>query len=195
MSTVKHPATLTASRWLIETLALTGLSNRRWMEETLERALAASRRNKQNIAVMFIDLDPFRDINDTLGHEAGDTLLKRVAERLPPVVRESDAVARFGGDEFIVILIDIARSEHASHVARRLLRTIAAPINLGASQIVIGASIGISLSPEDGSDVKTLLRHADSALYRAKKAGKNAYRFYSASLGLGGESGGAKQAL
>ncbi|MGH8508662.1 MAG: diguanylate cyclase domain-containing protein [Gammaproteobacteria bacterium] len=161
---------------------LTGLGNRRWIEEELERALIASRRNRQKIAVMFIDLDRFKDINDTLGHEAGDSLLKGVAERLRPEVRESDAVARLGGDEFIVILIDIARPEDAANVARKLLRTLSAPMNLGGTEMVISASIGISLSPEDGSDVKTLLHHADTALYRAKESGKNDYCFYAASL-------------
>lgn len=173
---------------------LTGLANRRWIEDELERALIASRRNRQKIAVMFIDLDRFKDINDTLGHEAGDSLLKRVAERLRPEVRESDAVARLGGDEFIVILIDISRPEDAANVARKLLRTLSAPMNLGGSEIVISASIGISLSPEDGSDAKTLLRHADTALYRAKEAGKNDYCFYTA-LALRADTEGATQAV
>ena len=161
---------------------LTGLANRRWIEEEIERALIASRRNRQKIAVMFIDLDRFKDINDTLGHEAGDSLLKRVAERLRSEVRESDAVARHGGDEFIVILIDIARPEDAANVACKLLRTLSAPMKLDGAEIAISASIGISLSPEDGSDVKTLLRHADTALYRAKEAGKNDYCFYTESF-------------
>ncbi len=162
--------------------SLTGLANRHWLEEELERALIAARRYEQKIAVMFIDLDRFKNVNDTLGHEAGDCLLKQVAERLRTQVRESDAVARLGGDEFVVVLIDIARPEDVAQVARKILRTLSAPVDLGGDEIVLSASIGISLSPEDGSDVKTLLRHADAALYYAKESGKNNYCFHTASL-------------
>lgn len=161
---------------------LTGLANRRRIEEELERALVAARRHKQKIAVMFIDLDRFKDINDTLGHEAGDRLLKQVAGRLRSEVRESDAVARLGGDEFVVVLIDIARPEDAASVARKILRSLSAPVNLGAGEVVVSASVGISLAPEDGGDVKTLLRHADTALYHAKEGGKNDYCFHTPSL-------------
>ncbi len=163
--------------------SLTGLANRHRIEEELERALIASRRREQKIAVMFIDLDRFKDINDTLGHEAGDYLLKQVAARVRSEVRESDAVARLGGDEFVVVLNDIARAEDAANVARKILKTLSAPVEFGdANEIIVSASIGISVSPEDGSDVKTLLRHADAALYHAKEDGKGDYCFHTASL-------------
>ncbi|MDQ3960710.1 MAG: diguanylate cyclase, partial [Pseudomonadota bacterium] len=161
---------------------LTGLANRHWLEEELERALIAARRYEQKIAVMFIDLDRFKNVNDTLGHEAGDCLLKQAAERLRTQVRESDAVARLGGDEFVIVLINIARPEDVAQVARKILKVLSAPVDIGGDEIVLSASIGISLSPEDGSDVKTLLRHADAALYYAKEGGKNDYCFHTASL-------------
>ncbi|MDA8129483.1 MAG: EAL domain-containing protein [Betaproteobacteria bacterium] len=159
--------------------ALTGLPNRLLFRDRLEQALVLSRRSGSGVAVLFLDLDRFKVINDTLGHEAGDLLLREVAQRLTGCLRGEDTVARMGGDEFVVIQKGVAQPEDAALLATRMLTEISRPFSLGGHEIVTGLSIGISLYPEDGEDVSTLLKNADAAMYRAKDKGRNGYQFYS----------------
>jgi diguanylate cyclase (GGDEF)-like protein len=158
--------------------SLTGLPNRPLFYDRLEQALAMARRHKQKFAVLFLDLDHFKDINDTLGHDMGDVLLKDTADRLRGCVRETDTVARMGGDEFTIILTDVNLPESARVVAKKVLKVLARPFVLKEEEHVIGASIGIAVYPSDGEDSETLVKHADAAMYQAKEK-RNAYRFYS----------------
>ncbi|GIZ50128.1 hypothetical protein NCCP691_01420 [Noviherbaspirillum aridicola] len=159
--------------------ALTSLPNRHWLGAFLPDALERAARQHRTLAVMFIDLDNFKNINDSLGHEAGDMLLKAAARRLREVVRAADHVVRLGGDEFTIVLEGPHGTEDVARVARQVVRTISAPYELGgvAGQHV-NASIGISMFPADGADGDTLLRHADIAMYAAKAAGKGRFEFY-----------------
>ena len=131
---------------------------------------------------MFLDLDGFKAVNDNLGHHAGDLLLRQTADRLRTAIRSSDFVARMGGDEFTVIVQDLARGHDAALVASKILEEVRQPCRLEGREVVVGASIGISVCPEDGDDSPTLLRHADLAMYRAKEEGKNDYRFFTAAM-------------
>ncbi|GAB1392090.1 hypothetical protein MASR1M60_02530 [Rhodocyclaceae bacterium] len=158
--------------------ALTGLPNRALLAERLNQALKQARRENTRVAVLFIDLDLFKQVNDTLGHAIGDELLQAVAERMRQCVRETDTIARQGGDEFVVLLVDIDGSSAAGIVAEKIIALLAAPFNLSGNEIHIGASIGITLFPEDGADVETLFRNADLAMYRAKDAGRNNAQFF-----------------
>lgn len=162
---------------------LTGLPNSRLLLDRLELTFAASRRAKRPMGVMYIDLDGFKPINDTWGHAAGDRALKSVAERLTQVLRETDSVARVGGDEFVAILGPVATQDDAVLVANRVLAAVAAPMALGDATVALSASIGIALYPTHAEDAQTLLQHADTAMYRAKRSGKNAWRFFSADPG------------
>lgn len=159
--------------------SLTGLPNRALLFKLVDQALAAARRNRRHGALLFIDLNRFKTINDTLGHSVGDRLLQQVAERLRNVVRAEDVVARLGGDEFVVALFDIARREHAAMVAQKLIAALETPFLLDGRELTIGAAIGISLYPRDGLDAETLLRMADIAMYRCKESGREGYAFYS----------------
>ena len=159
--------------------ALTQLPNRVRFRECFKQALARSRRTKKAVAVLFIDLDQFKTVNDSLGHHAGDILLQEVAERLSECMRESDVVARFGGDEFAVMIDELHSSEDAAKVASKILEALARPFEVDAHQVTSSGSIGISCFPDDGSDVETLLKNADTAMYQAKNEGPNAYRFFS----------------
>ncbi len=162
--------------------ALTGLPNRNLFVDRLGQALARAERGRWIVALLFLDLDRFKYVNDTLGHLAGDHLLCDVAKRLKVSVRESDTVARLGGDEFTVILEGLGRADEAAEVADKVLASLRQPITLNDREILIGGSIGISLYPRDGPDVKTLIQHADAAMYDAKEGGKNTHRFYHAGL-------------
>ncbi|WP_407188873.1 EAL domain-containing protein [Bradyrhizobium centrosematis] len=157
--------------------ALTGLPNRVLFHEQLEQGLRRTRSGDQ-LAVLCLDLDHFKDINDSLGHPIGDALLKEVGRRLTAGVGESDTVARLGGDEFAVVQIGRSEETAARSLARRLVEVISAPYDIDDHQIVIGVSIGISLSPQDGSNADELLKNADLALYRAKADGRGTYRFF-----------------
>lgn len=159
--------------------ALTSLPNRHWLGGFLPEAVERAARQHRTLAVMFIDLDNFKNINDSLGHEAGDALLQAAARRLKEVVRATDHVVRLGGDEFTIILEGPHGDEDVARVARQVVKTISAPYELGgvAGQHV-NASIGISMYPQDGGDGETLLRHADIAMYAAKAAGKGRFQFY-----------------
>jgi len=164
--------------------ALTGLPNRLLFEERLAQALEEARRHNWLLAVLFIDLDRFKQINDTLGHPTGDVALGRVAERLAASVRKSDCLARLGGDEFGLVLTELNDGHDAFRVGQKLLEALSPPLPLGTHEMVLTASIGISLYPRDGRDAATLRRNADTAMYRAKNRGRNQIEFFTAELGL-----------
>jgi diguanylate cyclase (GGDEF)-like protein len=154
---------------------LTGLANRRLLTDRMAMALVHARRNRSAMAVVYLDLDGFKQINDTLGHGVGDSLLKMVAERLLATVRAEDTVARPGGDEFILALWHVSGSDYAATVAARAIEALAQPYDIEGHMVTITASAGVSLYPDHGEDEETLLKSADLALYAAKGAGKNAY--------------------
>ncbi|HQU16323.1 MAG: hypothetical protein B7Z66_09590 [Chromatiales bacterium 21-64-14] len=160
--------------------ALTGLPNRRLLQERLGQAVAQTRRAGRMLAVLFVDLDHFKPINDSLGHDAGDELLKIVSGRLTEAVRESDIVARLGGDEFIVALTNLAREQDAVMVAEKVRGILRQPVALGQAQegVEVSCSIGISMYPTDGTEIDVLLRKSDAAMYRAKARGRDGYIFH-----------------
>jgi diguanylate cyclase (GGDEF)-like protein/PAS domain S-box-containing protein len=162
--------------------SLTGLPNRSFFLDTLERTLSRAGRQRTRSALVFLDLDGFKAVNDGLGHAAGDTVLQTMAERLRAGTRTSDLVARIGGDEFIVLVQNLARADDAALVARGLLDRLARPCKADEHDVTLSASAGISVYPEDGTDADTLLRNADLAMYRAKQEGKNTYRFFTAEM-------------
>jgi len=159
--------------------SLTGLPNRNLFIDRLNQAIAAVQRSQAVLAVMFIDLDRFKNINDSLGHGAGDELLTVIGGRLQSVVRDTDTVARLGGDEFAIILSQMAHADDPRRVAQRILEVVGAPVLINGFENQISASIGITLCPQDGNDGASLLKHADLAMYEAKSSGRNGYRFYS----------------
>ena len=161
---------------------LTGLPNRAYLTERLNTILALARRHGTLVAIMFIDLDNFKAVNDSLGHHVGDALLKEVAARIKAVLREADMVSRLGGDEFLVILADFTAPEDAANVADKLLQTISAPITLEGRQLCANASIGISVFPRDGDNADDLIRRADAAMYSVKDHGRGHSRFYTPGL-------------
>jgi diguanylate cyclase (GGDEF)-like protein len=156
---------------------LTGLPNRMLFNDRMTMAIAHAKRNQQNLAVFYLDLDRFKIINDTLGHDLGDQLLRKVAERLTSCVRAEDTIARMGGDEFTLLLTSID-AKGSSVVAQKILAAISQPFNLEGYELYISVSIGIAIYPRDGLKPKTLLKNADVAMYQAKTAGKNRYEFY-----------------
>jgi diguanylate cyclase (GGDEF)-like protein/PAS domain S-box-containing protein len=156
--------------------ALTGLPNRLLFKDRLTVALAHARRLRRPLAVMFLDLDHFKLVNDTLGHSTGDQLLKIVAQRLQESLREEDTIARMGGDEFTVLLSRLNGTEDAAMVARKLLETIAQPIAVDGRELFITTSIGIAICPHDGDNAEILLKNADNAMYRAKESGRSSYQ-------------------
>ncbi|ABK43522.1 diguanylate cyclase/phosphodiesterase [Magnetococcus marinus MC-1] len=158
--------------------ALTGLPNRGLFLDRLKLELARAKRTDVRVAVMFIDLDRFKWVNDTLGHAAGDDLLREASKRLLSCHRQSDTVARMGGDEFTVILPDMARGPHAERVAAQILEQLAAPFTLEGQEVTISGSVGVTIFPDDADNLDDLLKNADTAMYRAKSQGRNAYRFY-----------------
>jgi diguanylate cyclase (GGDEF)-like protein/PAS domain S-box-containing protein len=162
--------------------ALTGLPNRAMFTERAREAVAHARRHGKNAAFLFVDLDRFKEVNDSLGHEIGDELLKEIASRLRASVRGDDFTARIGGDEFCVLLQDIADPREAASVAQKLVHELGKPYRIGGHELTSGASVGIACVPLDGEDVATLLRLADSAMYRAKELGRNGYQFFSSAL-------------
>ncbi len=152
---------------------LTGLPNRRLLEERLEEAVGTARRDGRGLAVLFVDLDRFKSVNDTLGHAVGDQLLRAVAGRLRESLRPCDTVARLGGDEFVVLLPDVATAQAASETAARLLDHLCAPYGVADHVLHVTASIGIALYPRDGADPRSLLERADVAMYKAKSLGRH----------------------
>lgn len=159
--------------------SLTGLPNRNLFMDRLGQAIVAAKRGERIMALLYVDLDNFKQINDTLGHEAGDELLREMARRMLAMLRGTDTVARLGGDEFAIILNHIAHKDDAKLVAQRVLEAAAKPIRIREVEHVVGASIGITCSPQDGTDGSQLLKNADMAMYEAKSAGRNDFRFYS----------------
>jgi diguanylate cyclase (GGDEF)-like protein len=161
---------------------LTGLPNRSMFSKALSQSISEAHRYQRRLAVAFLDLDRFKQINDTLGHEAGDQLLKEIATRLKGCVRDSDTVARLGGDEFVVLLPQLEDEKHAAIVAQKILSAAARPFTLMGQEFRVTASIGISTYPQDGLDEQTLTKNADIAMYQAKAEGKNNFQFYSDKL-------------
>ena len=157
--------------------SLTGLPNRVLFNERLAGAIALAQRHKQSIAVLFLDLDGFKQINDTLGHGSGDILLQQVAQRLTQCVRESDVVARLGGDEFVILLNELSSENSAEGVTKKILHRLHEPFTLASQEIGVSASIGIALFPDHGADGMTLMEKADAAMYQAKIRGQNNTRY------------------
>lgn len=163
---------------------LTKLPNRMMFNQRLEHALALAQRGGNQLALLFIDLDRFKVINDTLGHEAGDVLLCEVAERLKGELRTTDTVARLGGDEFVVLIENVTDPVYIGGLANKLITALSASFVLAGGEYNVTASIGVSTYPDDGGDVQTLLKHADIAMYRAKERGRNTFQFYSAQMNV-----------
>lgn len=158
--------------------SLTGLANRFLFRDRLQQAIARSRRTNQLVGLLLLDLDGFKAVNDTLGHECGDRLLRVVAERLYSCVREVDTVCRLGGDEFTVLLEDVSSAPDLATVAGRILDSISKPFSLDGHQATVGVSVGITVFPIDNQEIDGLLKHADAAMYRAKELGGLRYQFY-----------------
>jgi two-component system cell cycle response regulator len=155
---------------------LTGLPNRRLLMDRLSLAIAHARRNKRNMAVMFLDLDGFKQINDTLGHDAGDALLSMVAARLVAAVRQEDTVARLGGDEFVIALWELGHADDVAKAASKVIQAVSQPYSIQGRGVSITASVGVGIYPTHGEEAETLMKSADLALYEAKRTGKNDYR-------------------
>ncbi|MBI3373939.1 MAG: EAL domain-containing protein [Betaproteobacteria bacterium] len=164
--------------------ALTGLPNRRILEDRLTQAIALSRRNRKQTAVMFVDLDRFKQVNDSLGHAVGDALLKETAERLSGQLRVGDTICRIGGDEFVVVLPEVKRSADPANVARKIIEKLSLPFLIEGHELSITPSLGISVYPDDGLDAESLIRNADAAMYHAKEAGRANYQFFTEQMNL-----------
>jgi diguanylate cyclase (GGDEF)-like protein/PAS domain S-box-containing protein len=164
-------------RYLAYHDALTGLGNRKYFHESLSQSLERARSNNQLVALMFLDLDGFKQVNDTLGHDTGDQLLKVVAQRLTNGLRNSDIVSRLGGDEFTVILPGIPQAEYAARVAEKILQALSQVFVLEGQNVFVTVSIGISIYPLDGEVEETLIKRADTAMYSAKQQGRNQHKF------------------
>jgi two-component system, cell cycle response regulator len=155
--------------------ALTGLPNRQLLLDRIPLAIAHARRNKSTMALMYLDLDGFKQVNDTLGHDVGDSLLSMVAARLVAAVRQEDTVARMGGDEFVIACWGLGKTDGAERVAAKIIKAVSRPYNIQGHSVNISASVGVSVYPTHGDDAQTLMKSADLALYDAKHAGKNNY--------------------
>jgi len=156
--------------------ALTGLPNRRLLMDRLSSSIAHARRNKSTMAVMYLDLDGFKEINDTLGHDAGDLLLKMVADRLTAAVRQEDTVARMGGDEFVIGLWELNHAEGVAKLVTKVIQAVSQPYRIQDREVHVTASVGVGIYPLHGDAVETLMKSADLALFEAKRTGKNNYR-------------------
>jgi diguanylate cyclase (GGDEF)-like protein len=165
-------------RFLAHYDGLTGLPNRFLFKEYFDLALRSAQRHGKDFAVLFLDLDKFKEVNDTLGHEAGDKVLSEIARRLKACLRHTDKIARMGGDEFYILIEELEDGCHAADVAEKLLAAASHPVQIGEQSCQLSVSIGISLYPTDGNDEDSLIRHADAAMYKAKGLGRNAYQFF-----------------
>jgi diguanylate cyclase (GGDEF)-like protein/PAS domain S-box-containing protein len=163
---------------------LTGLPNRSLLQDRLAHSIARAERSNRKVAVLFIDLDNFKNINDTLGHDVGDELLRQVARRLSECVRVEDTIARQGGDEFIVLLDSLEDGRGASLVAQKILNSLRLPFTLGGTEQHVSGSVGIALFPEDGRDAQTLMKNADTAMFHGKGLGKNTYQYFTAQMNI-----------
>ena len=174
------------SRSRLQTLAysdtVTALPNRAWLVDHLRALLEEARRTESTVGVLFLDLDRFKDINDTMGHDSGDRLLRIIGERLVKAIRASDVVARMGGDEFVVLAGDGPDMQALGGLAERIVATVEEPISMEGSELFVTTSIGIASFPADGTDAETLVKHADVAMYRAKDRGRNTYQFFTPAL-------------
>ncbi|MBF0319424.1 MAG: diguanylate cyclase [Nitrospirae bacterium] len=177
MALYKHKAEIKLKE-LAHYDSLTGLPNRTLFYDRLEQSMKQAKRNNKDIALLMIDLDGFKCINDRMGHDTGDLVLKEIAQRLRSHIRDSDTAARLGGDEFVVILTNLSEAGDAETVALKIIVSIGKPFQFKVPYCAIGASIGISFYPSDGYDAETLLKKADAAMYRVKEGGKNNYRLF-----------------
>lgn len=157
---------------------LTGLPNRQLFQDRLSQSLLSAKREGEMLAVMFLDLDRFKEVNDTQGHNVGDLLLQEVARRLKNCVRKGDTVARLGGDEFVMLLPKIKQLDNAIHLAEKIIEHLGEPLEISGHALQVGGSVGISLFPKDGDQAETLLKHADQAMYIAKQKGRGCYHVY-----------------
>ncbi len=169
-------------RYQAEYDALTGLPNRSLLFDRLKQAISFARREQSKLALLFLDLDLFKTVNDSLGHVVGDELLQHVARRLLKAIRESDTVARFGGDEFVLLLQNIDDVDDVALIAGKVISDICRPFHVSGRDVYIGASVGITIYPDDSMDANTMLQYADMAMYRAKDAGRNNYQFFAISM-------------
>ncbi len=161
---------------------LTGLPNRTLLNDRLTKAISKSSRVNVDFALLFIDLDQFKQINDSFGHAKGDTILKKVAQRLDTLIRDEDTLSRIGGDEFVIMLEQLHQPQHASIMAEKIIKALREPVRDGDHELYLTASIGISVFPQDGNDAEDLLKNADAAMYKAKELGRNNYQFYDAEM-------------
>jgi len=161
---------------------LTGLPNRSLLTDRLAQSMALAQRHDRKVALIYLDLDHFKHINDSLGHAVGDQLLQSVAKRLQDCVRLSDTVCRQGGDEFVVLLAEVQTAQDAHLTAEKLLKTMAEPLLIGSHRLHVTLSIGISLYPDHGQDVETVVKNADIAMYHAKRSGRNNYQVFTPEL-------------
>jgi diguanylate cyclase (GGDEF)-like protein len=162
---------------------LTGLPNRMLLNDRMEQALARAERSRGSFALMFVDLDNFKPVNDTYGHRIGDDLLKAVGKRLSGSVRKSDTVARTGGDEFVIVLHELKEQKDAAMLARKILDELSRPFFIEGHELGTSCSIGVSVYPENGRTVAMLLANADAAMYQAKRSGRNNVRFFAPEIG------------
>ena len=183
MTEVAEIATAQMS-YLAEHDTLTGLPNRSLLTDRLTQAIALAERHGKTVALMYLDLDNFKLINDSLGHPVGDQLLQSIAKRLQACVRHSDTVSRQGGDEFVVLLPEVEEHNDATLIARKLIEAMAQPHLIGGHQVLVTLSIGISHYPDDGKDVDTVIRNADTAMYHAKQAGRNNFQVFKPDMTL-----------
>jgi two-component system cell cycle response regulator len=165
--------------------ALTGLPNRRLLMDRLSLSITHAHRNKRTMAVMYLDLDGFKQINDTLGHDAGDKLLNMVAARMAAAVRQEDTVARLGGDEFVIALWELIHADGLARLVSKVIQAVSQPYVINGHTVSVTTSVGVSIYPTHGDDADTLMKNADLALYEAKRAGKNDYRIATRPLGNG----------
>ena len=163
---------------------LTGLPNRMLLNDRIGQAMAVARRHRNKVAVMFMDLDNFKHINDSLGHQAGDKLLQSVAKRLAACVRGEDTVSRQGGDEFVALLSEVHQPEDAAVIAQKMLQTVARTHAIDQHELRVTASIGVSIYPDDGTDAETIVKNADTAMYQAKENGRHCYRFFEPAMNV-----------
>src|ERR1700674_4592123 len=163
---------------------LTGLPNRMLLNERVSHAIALASRHMRKVVVLFLDLDGFKHINDSLGHPIGDQLLQSIAKRLVNCVRGSDTVSRQGGDEFVVLLSEVAHSEDPAITARRMLQAVKGTHSIGQHDLHVTTSIGVSVYPDDGLDAETLIKNADTAMYQAKENGRQSYQFFKPAMNV-----------